>query len=186
MRAIGLECWPAELCAGIRPERRLGREVLCYAERPAGLAAMLEAAAERAPEREAVVEGSERLPWRELRRRTRRLAGGLARAGVGPGDRVATLFPNGVAFCLAVFAAAQLGAVLVPLNTKLRRGELAFMLQNSGARVLLADPAFYEELAPARAELPCAAYFVAGDAAPAGTRRFAELLDGPEVDGVAP
>ncbi len=186
MRAIGLECWPAELCEGIRPERRLGREVLCYAERPAGLAAMLEAAAERAPEREAVVDGSERLPWRELRRRARRLAGGLARAGVAPGDRVATLFPNGVPFCLAVFAVAELGAVLVPLNTKLRRGELAFMLQNSGARVLLADPAFYEELAPARAELSGAAYYVAADAAPAGTGRFAELLDGPEVDGVAP
>jgi hypothetical protein len=56
MRAVGLDCWPAPLGAGIRPERRLGREVRCYADRPAGLSAMLRSAAERAPDREAVVE----------------------------------------------------------------------------------------------------------------------------------
>jgi long-chain acyl-CoA synthetase len=186
MRAIGVECWPAELTHGIRRERRLGREVLCYEGRPPGLVALLERAVEAAPDREAVVDGGERLTWRELRHQVRRLAGGLARAGVSPGDRVATLLPNGAPFCLVILAALELGAIAVPLNTKLRRGELAFMLENAGAKVLLADPAFYEEVAPARPGLPCEAYVVTGDVGPPDTRRLADLLDGPPWIGVAP
>ncbi|MBI4012259.1 MAG: acyl--CoA ligase [Candidatus Rokubacteria bacterium] len=183
MHVRGLECWPGPLCEGIRAERRLGRDVPCYTGRPGGLGAMLARAAERAPDREAVVEGATRLRWRELSRQARRLARGLARLGVGRGDRVATLLPNGVPFCLAVFAAAERGAVLVPLNTKLRRAELGFMLADSGARVLLADPVFYPEVAPLREGLPCEHYVVAADAAPAGTRPLAELLDAPEAPG---
>ena len=72
----------------------------------------------------------------------RRLAAGLARLGVEPGDRVATLVPNGAPFCLAVFAALELGALLVPLSTKLRRAELRFLLGDAAPRALLADPAF--------------------------------------------
>jgi acyl-CoA synthetase (AMP-forming)/AMP-acid ligase II len=176
VRAVGRDCWPASLAAGIRRERHLGREVLCYADRPAGLTAMLEAAAERAPAREAVVHGAQRVTWRELRHQVASLAAGLGRAGVGRGDRVATLLANGLPFCLAVFAAAELGAVLVPLNTKLKRGELTFMLVNSGARVLLADPLFYGELADARADLPLTACFLTEDAKPPATRPLAELL----------
>jgi len=173
MRAVGLDSWPAPLRAGIRPEHRLGRDVLGYADRPAGLSAMLAATAERAPDRAAIVDGAERLPWREFRRRVRVLAGGLARAGVGRGDRVATLLRNGVPFCLAVFATAELGAVVVPLNTKLKRAELGFMLGNAGARLLLADPLFYDEVAPVLPGLPGLATMLLDD------RRLAELLDGP-------
>jgi long-chain acyl-CoA synthetase len=142
---------------------------------------MLDAVAERVPDREALVEGEARVPWREFRSRALRLAAGLVRTGVGPGDRVATLLVNGIPFCLAVFATAALGAILVPLNTKLKRGELTFMLQNSDVRVLLANPEWYEALAPARPELPCAAYFVTTDSPPPGTRRFDDLLGGPEI-----
>src|SRR5262249_28372778 len=151
---VGLECWPAPLTDGIHRERRLGRDVLAYAGRPAGLTAMLDRAAEVAPDREAVVEGGTRLSWGEFRRQVHGLAGGLRRLGVGRGDRVATLLPNGIPFCLAVFAAAELGAVAVPLNTKLKRAELAFMLADSAPRALLADPAFYGEVAAVRNELP--------------------------------
>src|SRR5262245_45986186 len=138
---------------------------------------MLDQAVERAPDRAAIVEGDLRLPWREFRRQVRQLAGGLARLGVGRGDRVATLLPNGVPFCLAVFAAAELGAIAVPLNTKLRRAELAFMIADSAPRVLLADPAFYDEVAAVRDQLPGAHHVVTGEAAPpAGTRQLAGLL----------
>src|SRR5262245_27966653 len=177
-----MECWPAPLTDGLRPERRLGRDVLAYAGRPAGLTSMLDRAAEVAPDRDAVVEGDTRLPWREFRGQVHRLAGGLHRLGVGRGDRVATLLPNGLPFCLAVFAAADLGAVAVPLNTKLRRAELAFMLADSAPRALLADPAFYGEVAAVRDGLPEAHHVVTGEAAPPpGTRRLAEVLDGPPV-----
>jgi long-chain acyl-CoA synthetase len=168
MRAVGLACWPEGVVTGVRPERRLGRDVPCYGGRPPGLSAMLAAAVERAPAGEAVVDGGERVTWAEVGRRARALAGGLARAGVGRGDRVATLLPNGLPFCLAVFATAELGAVMVPLNTKLRRGELAFMLENSGARLLLAGPAFHSEVAA-----------LGVDTVVTGDRRWAALAAGP-------
>jgi long-chain acyl-CoA synthetase len=180
MRMVGLDCWPAPLRAGIRPERRLGRDVLAYADRAAGLSALLAAAADRAPDRLAIVDGAERLSWRELRRRVRALAGGLARAGVGRGDRVATLLRNGIPFCLAVFASAELGAVAVPLNTKLRRAELGFMLGDAGARLLLADPLFYDEVAPLVPALPALTAVCLDD------RRLAELLDGPDAAAPGP
>jgi acyl-CoA synthetase (AMP-forming)/AMP-acid ligase II len=128
--------------------------VLCYADRPADLTAVLARAVERAPDREAVVDGTGRLTWRELHDRARRLSASLARLGVQPGDRVATLVPNGAPFCLAVLAALELGALAVPLSTKLRRDELRFLLGDSTPRVLVVDPAFYDEVAPLRAELP--------------------------------
>ena len=160
--------------AGVRPERRLDRDVPCYGGRPPGLSAMLAAAVERAPAGEAVVDGGERVTWAEFGRRARTLAGGLARAGVGRGDRVATLLPNGLPFCLAVFATAELGAVMVPLNTKLRRGELAFMLENSGARLLLSDPAFHHEVAG-----------LLVDTVVVGDRRWTDLSAGPPPDAPA-
>ena len=167
MRARGVEAWPPELLAGIRAERHLGRDVLCYADRPADLTAILARAVERAPDREAVVDGTDRLTWRELQGRVRKLAAGLARLGVRPGDRVATLLPNGAPFCLAVFAALELGALAVPLSTKLRRAELRFLLGDAAPRVLLVDPAFYDEVGPLRAELPFMRYVLAGgDRAP--------------------
>jgi long-chain acyl-CoA synthetase len=186
VRARGIEAWPAELTAGIRAERRLGRDVLCYADRPAGLTALFARAVERAPDREAVVDARERLTWRAAHDRVRRLAGGLARLGVRPGDRVAALLPNGAPFCLATFAALELGALLVPLSTKLRREELRFLLGDAVPRVLLADAAFYEEVEPLRAALPGTVYVLAGAGWAPGTLSLDDLLDGPPWTGAAP
>jgi long-chain acyl-CoA synthetase len=127
----------------------------CYPDRPRTLVDLLDRAAERVPEREAVVDATERLTWRELRDRARRLAATLARRhGIKPGDRVALLLMNGSPFCVAVFACAQLGAIAVTLSTKLKTMELEFMLQNSGARVLLTNPEWWPEVAPIRDRLP--------------------------------
>jgi long-chain acyl-CoA synthetase len=186
VRARGLDAWPADLTAGIRPERRLGRDVLCYADRPAGLTALLARAVERAPDREAVVDQSERLAWREVRHRARRLSAGLARLGVTPGDRVATLLPNGAPFCLTLFAALDLGALVVPLNTKLRREELRFLLRDAAPRALVVDPAFFPEVDALRAELPATAYVLAGAGRAPGTRPLDDLLAEAPWTGSAP
>ena len=78
-----------------------------------------------------------------------RRVGGLARAfearGVGRGDRVAILAWNGLEFLEATFAAAGLGAVLVPLNVRLARREIEDVLRRSGAKLLLADPGLSSE-----------------------------------------
>jgi long-chain acyl-CoA synthetase len=175
MRVRGSDLWPAALTRDLVEERHYGRRLRCYPARPRTLGEVLDRAAERAPAREAVVAVDRRLGWRELRAEVDRMAAALhARHGIKPGDRVALLLLNSVEFCVGVLACARLGAVAVTLNTKLRARELEFMLQNSGARVLLMHDAVWDEIAPIRAGIPCEAIYVAGRA-PAGTEPLASL-----------
>jgi fatty-acyl-CoA synthase len=81
------------------------------------------------------------LSYAEVGSRVDRLAAFLAAQGVEPGDGIAVLLPNGLPYLEAYFAAAGLGAVLVPLNVRLRPTELGFILEDSGATWLIADPA---------------------------------------------
>src|SRR5919201_686658 len=70
----------------------------------------------------------------------------LRGAGVERGQRVALLLPDGVAWTAAFFGALRIGAVAVPLNTRLGPGEWAAMLDDSGARVLVADASLFGDL----------------------------------------
>ncbi|WP_438503367.1 fatty acyl-AMP ligase [Corallococcus aberystwythensis] len=86
------------------------------------------------------------LPWAQVYRRAKRAAGGLARLGVRPGDRVALLLPTSPAFMDAYFGALLAGAVPVPLYPPVRLGRLdeyhrstARMLQLTGAVTVLTD-----------------------------------------------
>jgi long-chain acyl-CoA synthetase len=175
----GSDLWPA-LSRDLVDEVHGGRRLRCYPPpRPRTLVQVLDRTAERFPEREAIVDGERRLTWGEFRTEVRRLAAALhARHGIKPGDRVALLLANGAAFGLTVFACAQLGAIAVTLNTKLKRRELAYMLQDSGARVLIGNVEWWSEVEPLRGALACEAYYLTGQA-PAGTAPFAALLDGP-------
>jgi long-chain acyl-CoA synthetase len=179
MHARGVDLWPGTLTGDLVEEVHHGRRVRCYgAARPRTLGEVLARAVERAPTRDAVVDPRRRLTWTELGDEARRVAGALhAEHAVKPGDRVALLVANRAEFGVCVFACALLGAVAVPLNTKLRRGELAFMLGHSGARVLVTDPEWWDEVAPVRTDLPCEAVYAIGEA-PRGTEPFARLADG--------
>ena len=161
MHARGVDLWPAALTRDLVEETHLGWRMRCYPpDRPRTLGGLLARAAERFPDRDAVVDLTERLTWRELAERARRLATALHRRhGIKPGDRVAVLLRNGSPFCVAVFACAQLGAITVTLNTKLRSRELEFMLQNAGARVLLTNPEEWPAIDAIRERLPCEAYY---------------------------
>lgn len=88
-----------------------------------------------------------------LDRRVDRLAGHLASIGIRAGDRVAVLAQNGPVFFEVQFAANRIGAVMVPLNVRLAVPELAFILSDSGAAVVVAD-APYAETARQLAALP--------------------------------
>jgi fatty-acyl-CoA synthase len=104
------------------------------------LFSLLERARDLHPEREAVVDGALRLTYTQLDSRARSLATWLASRGVRRGDRVAVLDHNSAAFVEAYFACALLGAVLAPLNVRLSPQELAFILEDCGARHVLAGP----------------------------------------------
>ncbi len=104
------------------------------------LASLLDRAAALHPSRTAVIEGALRLDYAQFAGRARALAGWLASRGVGAGDCVALLDRNSSACLEAYFAVARLGAVLAPLNVRLSSRELAFILEDCGARWLLAGP----------------------------------------------
>jgi fatty-acyl-CoA synthase len=95
-----------------------------------------------------------------LHERATRLAHALAGLGVARGDRVAYLGPNHPTFLEALFATGQLGAVFVPLNWRLAAPELAYILSDSGADVLLVAPS----LASTVDALPVRTTIVLGEA----------------------
>src|SRR2546425_1284106 len=177
MRVRGSDLWPAPLTRDLVDETHHGHRLRGYPRDARTLGDVLGRAAARVPDRDAVVTRERRLTWRELRAEVDRMAGALhARHGVKPGDRVALLLLNSIDFCVGVFACARLGAVAVTLNTKLRAPELEFMLQNSGARILIMHEALWDEIAPIRATVPCEAVYVAGRP-PAGTEPLDRLTD---------
>jgi fatty-acyl-CoA synthase len=89
--------------------------------------------------RTAAVDGSRRLTYAELNQRVHAFASALQLAGVVPGDRVAVLARNSLLALEAHFAVPLIGAILVMLNTRLQTGELATILNHSGAKILLGD-----------------------------------------------
>ncbi|MCH8890304.1 MAG: long-chain-fatty-acid--CoA ligase [Myxococcales bacterium] len=96
------------------------------------------------PNKTAVVYGDRRWTYAQFTERVGRFAGALKRAGVGPGDRVAVLAPNVPELLEAHFAVLRAGAVLVAINTRLNASEVGYILNHSGAKVVIADV----ELAP--------------------------------------
>lgn len=162
-----------------------GREVRCYAERPADLAALFRDLVARFPERDAVVAGDERLSFTALDGRIARIAGGLAALGVGPGDRVALLLHNGWAFVASLLACNRLGAICVPIGIRQRRAELEFLLTDCGAAVLIHEAALAESVPAADAVPDLRLRFCVGGRA-SGARPFEDLLAGnPMATGAA-
>jgi len=94
------------------------------------------------PEHPAVVHGARRFTWRQTRERCRRLASALRARGIGRGDTVALLLSNTPEMIEAHFGIPMTGAVMVPINTRLDPGGIAFILEHAEARVLFVDRAF--------------------------------------------
>ncbi len=115
--------------------------------------------------REAVVDepsppggGLGRITYAELAAKARSLAVALDDLDVGAGERVAIMSPNAARFLVALFGVPAFGRVLVPINFRLNREEVAYIIEHSGASVLLVDP----EYADLVADIPVAHRFVLG------------------------
>lgn len=123
-----------------------------------GIGSWLERKFQRSGPKTAVVDGDRTLSYADLRERSARIATALDRAGVEQGERVALLGENSAEFVTVLFGTELLGAVFVPLNTRLAPGEIAFQLEDSGAKILLHDAALAPLAAAAvgnlSAELP--------------------------------
>lgn len=107
---------------------------------------ILEKALSLYADKEAVVCGKARFTYKQFAERVYRLANFLRSRGVGQGDCVAIIHQNSHEFLESYFATAQLGAILNPLNFRLSPKELAFILQDSGASLLIASDRFVESV----------------------------------------
>jgi long-chain acyl-CoA synthetase len=109
--------------------------------------------------------------------------------GVAPGDRVAVAMRNFPEWALSFWAAASVGAVVVPLNSWWTGPELAYGLSDSGTQVLFADGERLERLAdhlPATGVRHVVAARTGDEGVPAGTLSFDEVVDGPDGGGTLP
>ena len=98
---------------------------------------LVEDAARRHGATEALVDGAVRLTYAQLAREVDRYARGFVAAGVGAGDRAAIWAPNCAEWMLAALGLLRAGAVLVPLNTRFKGGEAAYIIGDSGASTLV-------------------------------------------------
>src|SRR5512146_676452 len=134
--------WPEDPLPPIRHELHFGeRPVRCFVGRPRSVPTVFETALARNPDGLALVAGDLRLSYRQLARLVLRTAAGFAAQGVGAGDRVALLLGNRPEFLIALLAALELGAIAVPLSIREQTPGLRYMLDQSGARILVHEAA---------------------------------------------
>jgi len=176
MLSNGWERWPASTLEGIGVERVGDRELHVGQTRHRTVVDSVLSNADLYPEREIVRDAQGALTYREFVAECRTMAANLqGDAGLRPGDRVALLLSNGVSFAVSVIAAQMAGAIVVPLNTKLRAKEVEFEIKDSEPKVLLVDEEWLGIIEPLLAELHVPAIYVTGEPLPS-LRRLDLLL----------
>ena len=108
-----------------------------HADIPATIPRTLARAAQLFGDSAAIREEHTTLSFRELEARAHSASAAFIAGGITPGDRIALWAPNGALWIIAALGALGAGAVIVPLNTRLKGKEAAFILRRSGARLLL-------------------------------------------------
>lgn len=104
--------------------------------------ALVRSSAARFGDKPFVVSDGRTLTYTGLERRSARLALDLLSHGIGKGDHLGILMPNGIEWAVAWFATTRIGAVAVPLNTFYTASELAWTTRHADLRAILAWPAF--------------------------------------------
>jgi HIP---CoA ligase len=103
---------------------------------------LVRAAADRFGAGEALVDGETRLTFTELAAEAERAARAFMANGIEPGDRIAIWAPNMAEWVVAALGALTAGAVLVPINTRFKGAEAAYVIGKSGARMVLTVDGF--------------------------------------------
>lgn len=119
------------------------------------LAQLLTRAASAHGQRPAIYCGSQEvLNYAQLAQRVARLAGGLHRRGLRPGDRVALILRNCPEYIELMFACWHAGLVVVPVNAKLHVKEFCYVLEHSGARGTFISPSLCQAVMAEKDSLP--------------------------------
>lgn len=121
------------------------------------------------PDKIAVIDHDTRLTYTQFQERVNRLSNLLASMGVQKGDRVAYLAPNTLQMLEGFYGVMQIGAIMVPFNTRLIPSDYAYMINHSEASVVMVDAELAHLIEPVKGELP-------------GVKRFVLLPDGNETE----
>jgi len=129
------------------------------------------------PQRVAVRTSGAELTYSELADRVGQLAQGLRSLGAKRGDRIAILDVNSSQYLEAYYATAQMGAILVPLNSRLAADEITYALEDSGACILLYGARFQAVVESVRAKTGCVGTYICHAPVPAGASAFVAYED---------
>ncbi|GGF15318.1 O-succinylbenzoic acid--CoA ligase [Aliidongia dinghuensis] len=165
----------------IRRELHFGRVVPCFSDRLPTIDATFRAAAAAGPAAPAVIDGTSRLSYGELDQRVEALARGLTARGLRKGHRLATLIGNRLAFVELSLACARLGIIHVPLNTRQRRPEIEYALNQCGAAAIVHEAASGAELPDPGAVPDLRLRYVVGGSF-AGSEPYERLFESPAAD----
>jgi fatty-acyl-CoA synthase len=125
----------------------------------------------------AVVDGDLQFTYAQFQDRCDRWTAGLAKLGVGKGDRVATLCPNTHQHLEQFHAIPQRGAVIVPMNYRLAPEDFVYMAVHSGARVICVHEDYLDLIDGVRARMPGVEHFVALEGSRSGWLPYESLLE---------
>src|SRR5690242_214551 len=176
--------WPRQSLPAMRLETRFGdRVVEAFVDRPKSIWEMVAGAVARNSDGDALICGERRLCWRDVAPQAAQIAAGLRDKGVQRGDGIALLLGNRIEFVLSMFAAAHLGLVTVLLATRQQKPELAYVLADCGAKLLIHEADLADRLPDSR-DVPDLQHRIAvGD--DARFSQFAELADRPPLQQAA-
>ena len=129
------------------------------------------------PQHPAIIHADGVLAYAELDDRSDRVASGLARLGIQPGDAVAVQLPNVVEFVEVLYGVLKAGAVLVPLNVLNKGPEIAYVLEHAHVKALVTHAGTAREAARGAEEAGLEHLFVVGggEHLPAGTQAYTDL-----------
>ena len=150
------------------------RPALNYPQVPLYLG--FEQAAQRWPDKAALVYKDQRITYRQLDDQVNRFATALAELGVVKGDKVCLLLPNSPEFVIAFFGALKAGATPSAMNPAYKEREIAYQYKESEAMFLVTRQDFYPMVQAASKEMPIKA-IVSSQAPLEGTRHFQTLLE---------
>jgi len=124
------------------------------------LASFLHDAASRFPDKPSVIFNNRTVSYSRLNVDAKRLALKLIASGVRPGDRVALHMYNGLDLAVSYFACLNAGAIAVPVNTRMKRPEIEYVLEHSGTSVYLGQFELFQEIDKSRPHLPNIKWFL--------------------------
>jgi long-chain acyl-CoA synthetase len=110
------------------------------------LVQMLAQSIDRYASKPVILQGEKEISYTELGRMVDGLQKGLQDLGVRPGDHVAIILPNGIEFVVSYFAVLNCGATVVPLNLKHKPNNIKYIIEETGARVVITFEGMKNEL----------------------------------------